>query len=310
MQHLRLLIVLLLPAVFIMACAETPEEPPVPASASARASADWVMFASGRSGEGDLYALQPETGETRLVVGTPSPEGTVRYDAARDRLVYHRYETDPERAVLVADSTDLFVCPNGDVAPVWSPTGTRIAYVAQRDGQDDLFLARPDGSEEQRLTNDAFIDRYPAWSPDGDRLVFARRLDTGWDLHVLDLTTDPPTLGRLTNDGVYVGHPAWSPDGQFIAFDTLIEEQAEIVMLELATGTLTRLTDRPGNDLIPAWSPDSRRIAFGGEPNSNGNWDLWMVDVTTREITRLTTQPTYDGGPVFVPATVVEQYSP
>ena len=266
---------------------------------------EWIVFSSGRSGEGDIYAIHPESRETRLLAGTPASEGTVRYDAYGQRVVYHRYEEDPMRAMLVSQGVDLFEDPNGDVAPAWSPVKPQVVYVANRDGQEDLYVAEADGAGEIRLTNDALVERYPAWSPDGAAIVYALRLETGWDLHVIEPLVDAPEPRRLTTDGVYVGHPSWSPDGRFIAFDTLIDGQAEIAMLEVETGVITRLTERAGNDLIPAWSGDSQRIAFGGEPDNAGNWDLWMVDITTRDITRLTSQPAFDGGPVFVPAAVL-----
>ncbi len=288
--------------VLISGCAPAETEDPVSEGPAAPA---WIVFSSARSNNSDIYAIDPVSGETVLVAGSPAPEGTVRYDAFRDRIVYHRYDMDPARAVLVADGEDLFVDPNGDVAPAWSPDGGWITYVAQRDGQEDLFIAEPDGSGERRLTNDTLVERYPAWSPDGRSIVFALRLESGWDLHTIDPFEDDTPVQRITEGGVYVGHPAWSPDGRYIAYDTLIDEQAEIVIRELATGEVTRLTNRAGNDLIPAWSLDNRHVAFGGEPDNAGNWDLWMVDVETLEMKRLTSQPSYDGGPVFVPASAL-----
>ena len=276
-----------------------------PEEAVAPVEAAWIVFSSSRSGASDIYAMHPETRETVLIAGSDEPEGTVRYDPFENRIVYHRYEEEPARAVLVVDGIDLFEDPNGDVAPAWAPHEGRIVYVASRDGQDDIYMAAADGSGEQRLTNDAEIDRYPSWSPDGLAIVYAKRLETGWDLHVLRPFDEGMPEERITNDGVYVGHPSWSPDGEYIAYDTLIDGQAEIAVLELATGEATRLTNRDGNDLIPAWSPDSKWIAFGGEPDNAGNWDVWLVDIETQDITRLTEQPTFDGGPVFVPASAI-----
>lgn len=265
----------------------------------------WIVFSSGRSGNGDIYAINSKTRETILVAGTDSPEGTVRYDAYQKRIVYHRYDQEPERAVLVSSGEDLFEDPNGDVAPAWSSEAGRVVYAADREGFEDLYIAMADGQNQLLVTQDEWIDRYPSWSPDGQAVVYAKKLEDGWDLHVMRPFDDDKPEERLTNDGVYVGHPSWSPDGRYIAYDTLIDGQAEIAMLEIATGEVTRLTNRAGNDLIPAWSPDGKKIAFGGEPDSAGNWDLWMVDLETLQITRLTEQPTYDGGPVFVPASVI-----
>lgn len=266
-----------------------------------RTSGDsWVVFSSSRSGDGDIYGIDPTTGDAVLLIGTDAGEGGVRYDAFRNRLVHARYEGDS--AVLVSNGKVLFDEPSGDSPPVWSPDGEWIAYAARRNGQEDLYLARPDGTGTRALTSDPEPDRYPAWSPDGRRLVFARQLDTGWDLHVA--TIGEPSLERLTEKGTYVGHPAWSPDGTRIAFDARFDGQTEIVVLDLGTGAIKRLTDRPGNDLVPSWSPAGDQIVFGADPG-DGNWDLWSVDVQTLELVRLTESPGFDGGAVFVPGSAL-----
>lgn len=272
----------------------------------------WIAFASGRTDNGDIYAVHTASGERVKVAGSVEPEGTPRFDASRDRIVYQQFNEAEGYATLMSGGEPLFRDPNGDAPPVWSPDGQWIAYVAQRDGQEDLFVARPDGSDERRLTHDAVTDRYPAWSPDGQRLVVARRPEAGWDLFTVDVFTvdagaDPgsgvtPEPQPITTDGTYVGHPVWSPDGQSVAFDTMIDGQAEIAVVDLESGAVTRLTERAGNDLYPAWSPDGDHIAFAGEPEGSGNWDLWLVDVGTLEIRRLTTDPAFDGAPVFVSA--------
>jgi TolB protein len=268
-------------------------------------ASEWIVFSSARSGNGDVYAVYPPTGEVVRVFGSDAPEGGPRYDAARDRIVVQRFAGESDGPMLVADGVDLFEDPSGDNPPAWSPTGAWIAYAARRDGREDVFIASPDGSGERRLTDDDEIDRYPAWSPDGETIVFARRLESGWDLHTIDVSSDDPAPVRLTHDGDYVGHPSWSPDGRFIAFDTMVRGQSEIAMVEIASGTVTCLTDRPGNDLVPTWSSDARSIAFGGVTESTSNWDVWLVDVGSSQLTRLTTDPGFDGAPVFVPASTI-----
>ena len=56
---------------------------------------------------------------------------------------------------------------------------------------------------------------------------------------------------------------------------------------------------------MPAWSLDGRRLAFGGAPDGADNWDLWMVDLPSLELHRLTRHASYDGGPVFVPGSAL-----
>ncbi len=265
--------------------------------------AEWIVFSSARSGNGDIYALDPDSGKLIEIVSTDLPEGAPRFDAANSRIVHQRYED--RRTILVSGSDDLFRDPSSENAPAWSPDGWWIAYSDVRNGSEDLFIARPDGSGERQLTDDPEIDRYPSWSPDGTRIIFSRKEDTGWVLCTLDLRDLTGGLERLTSPSEYVGHPAWSPDDTRVAFDMLFDGQAEIAILDLVSRKLTRLTDRPGNDLVPAWSTDGRMLAFGGQPDSTLNWDIWRIGVENLELTRLTTDPAFDGGPIFVPAAAI-----
>lgn len=259
---------------------------------------DVVVFSSGRTGDGDLYVLDGSPDEPRLLVGLAESEGAPRWDPTSRRVVHSRY--DSLGAMLLSGDSPLFRDPNGDVAPVWSSQG-RIAYVRVDEGIEDVFAARPDGSGEVRLTDDAFIERYPAWSPDGSQLVYAKQLETGWDLHTLDIASTIET--RLTFDATYVGHPSWSPTGAAIAFDRMYDGQTEIVVLRLDDLDMLRITDNQANDLLPAWSSDGTALVFAGE--RDGNWDVWRHDLEAATTDRLTTDPAFDGGPILVPRAAI-----
>ena len=89
---------------------------------------------------------------------------------------------------------------SADRAPAWSPDGTRIAFVSDRDGGfPELYLMNADGSGVTRLTNNAFVDGNPSWAPDGSRLVFERCCENGTS----DLT--PPV--RLATGVALVNSP-------------------------------------------------------------------------------------------------------
>ncbi len=76
--------------------------------------------------------------------------------------------------------------PGDDFAPSWSPDGTQIVFVSDRDqtaGIYDLYIMNADGSGVSRLTNDTAIDYSPDWSPDGKKIVFRSHHDGPADIY-------------------------------------------------------------------------------------------------------------------------------
>jgi tricorn protease-like protein len=77
--------------------------------------------------------------------------------------------------------------------PRWSPDGSRIAFVSDRGGGDNIWIMRADGSDKKQLTKEDFrLLNQPSWSPDGRYIVAkkhfttTRSLGTGevWLYHV------------------------------------------------------------------------------------------------------------------------------
>jgi TolB protein len=64
--------------------------------------------------------------------------------------------------------------PFRNEAPAWSPDGTKIAFHTNRNGDFDIFMMNPDGSDQVAVTADARSDGYPVFSPDGTELAITR----------------------------------------------------------------------------------------------------------------------------------------
>src|SRR5262249_52139071 len=144
-----------------------------------------------------------------------------------------------------------------DSTPAWSPDGAKIAFVSDRDGQPELYVMKPDGTEQVRLTNGVgFMAARPAWSPDGVKIAFNCMIESGnSDICVVD--ADGTLSARLTTDPGADEGPSWSPDGTKIAFTCTIESGNSDICVINADGTLlARLTTDPAVDRGPAWSPN------------------------------------------------------
>src|SRR5262249_52430955 len=86
--------------------------------------------------------------------------------------------------------------------------------------------------------------------------------------------------------------PRVSPDGSRIALG-VADQESDIWTVDLARGTLTRLTFNPGIDNTPIWTPDGSRIAFASDRDHAGMTNLYITAAdNSGQPTRLTTTDT------------------
>lgn len=77
--------------------------------------------------------------------------------------------------------------------PVWAPDGSWVAFVSQENGSDDIWLIRPDSSDQKALVdNDWEWDKHPSWSPDSQRLVFFSNRPGTMQIYIMDVTGQNP----------------------------------------------------------------------------------------------------------------------
>jgi Tol biopolymer transport system component len=82
-------------------------------------------------------------------------------------------------------SSSHLVCPTAGFRPDWSPDGTRIAFVSIRDGDREIYVMAPNGSNLVQLTNNDNGEADPTWSPDGSRIAFASDQDGDYEIYVM-----------------------------------------------------------------------------------------------------------------------------
>lgn len=134
-----------------------------------------------------------------------------------------------------------------------------IAFTSQRDGNPEIYIMRPDGTEPGRLTEQPADDVQPALSPDGKHIAFASKRDGNYEIYRMD--ANGSNLARLTRDAGEDIQPTWSPDGQRIAFASNRSGRYGIYVMANDGANVTALGSRAGA-YNPAWSPDGTRIAF------------------------------------------------
>ncbi len=190
-------------------------------------------------------------------------------------------------------------------------TGVEIAFVSNRTGDADIFVASVDGSVLRNITTNAAEDDDPSWAPDGSRVAFASNRGNRREIWVVDVRTEAVT--QVTQGDGRKAQPAWSPDGRRIAFALWHPRSMPVLATVAPDGSDQReLTERTSEHPSkwrrpqsfvepqwPSWSPDGQRIAF--QAWSDGNLDIYVLEIDSGDVRQLTDHPEPDWRPAWSP---------
>jgi Tol biopolymer transport system component len=173
-----------------------------------------------------------------------------------DRLLYAESPSVASiwRAALTGTAGDqsLIRSTGRDHSASFSPDGRRIAFVSDRTGSDQIWVADSDGANPVQLSHveDARLGR-PRWSPDASALIFDHRTQGRPEIYRL------PAAGgqavKLTS--IAASNPSWSRDGRTIYFG-----QRQIWRMTAGGGTPEQLSKRGGSN--PVESADGQWIYY------------------------------------------------
>jgi hypothetical protein len=144
---------------------------------------------------------------------------------------------------------------NGNLGPVWSPDGSRLAYSSKATGNWDIYTMTTSGFDVRPVTTDPANDLSPAWSPDGTRLAFESNRDGNVEIYVVE--ANGGAAQNISNFSQANDHgPTWSPDGQLLVFYSNREGNWDVFTTTLDGLTVVNLTQTPTRDeQTPAWRP-------------------------------------------------------
>jgi Tol biopolymer transport system component len=224
---------------------------------------------------------------------------------------------DPEIWVVRPDGTGRQQLTDNDAkdnSPQWSADGTKIVFVSNRSGADQIWVMDADGANPTQITDDPQLTPFqPTWSPDGTQIAFAA---DSLEVYVMD--ADGANIVPLTTGGTSF-HPNWAPDGSKIAFVSERNSGRDIWTMNPDGSDQTQISEPGGtvSDEAPCWSPDSARIVFDRE--GGGSNDIWSMARDGSDLVQLTStaasiesdDPCYspEGGRIVLTSTLYEPFT-
>jgi tricorn protease len=145
--------------------------------------------------------------------------------------------------------------------PRWSPDGSKIAYISDKTGEEELWLAPQDGlTPPEQLTSGGKAMRYaPEWSADGKRLAFS---DKDGGLYVVALAGKNITEVARSKKGAIFDYE-WSPRDNYLAFSIpSANGLSSVYIWNGKENKLNKVTGEYFRSNSPTWDPSGDYLYF------------------------------------------------
>jgi Tol biopolymer transport system component len=182
----------------------------------------WVISTNG----GDAVEVSSSLGTNAWMWGW-SPDGRVVFHMASVGVA----GTELTAYIVNPDGSNLepVFARAGDHSPSWSPDGSQVAFISDRDGSTRVYVMNADGTNvravsdvpgDASLTNpiDLYVNAVSPWSPDGTRIAFTTRVNN-LPGPMYSVRADGTGLTTLADASLFArDFNGWSHSGRWIAF--------------------------------------------------------------------------------------------
>jgi dipeptidyl aminopeptidase/acylaminoacyl peptidase len=255
----------------------------------------------------------------RIAEAEISPDGRwVAYTVATPDMDANRNASNLWMAPVAGGDAIQLTRTGKDSSPKWSPDGKTIAFLSARSGDSQIYLLSMEGGEAHPLTKLSTGADLVKWSPDGQTILFTSSVfpdcinrsagpqnnDDACNKKRDEENEKNPVKAHVAENLLYRHWTHWNEG----------KRAHLLVMSSDGSGEARDLTpganydvppDQRGEDSDINFSPDSKEICFTAVTDkmeaTSTNGDLFIVPAAGGEPKRITTQPGFDGNPVYSP---------
>lgn len=187
--------------------------------------------------------------------------------------------------------------------PRFSPDGSMVAYDANYDGNNDIYLIPSMGGQPFRVTHHPMEDRVTGWYPDGKKILFTSSMNSGRQRYSQFYSVS--VKGGLPEQlpVPYGEFGAISPDGNTIAYTPRTRAYrtwkryrggmaTDIFLFNLKTLASENITNDDANDEFPMWHGD--KIYFLSDRGNAKRSNIYSYDTKSKETKQITSFTDFD----------------
>jgi len=239
-----------------------------------------------------------------------SPDGKwVAYSLATPDMDANRNASNVWMVSTAGGAPQQLTQSGHDSSPVWSPDGKTIAFLSSRSGDSQVYLLSLEGGEAQKLTKLSTGADIVKWSPDGKTIAFTSSVYPDCKDDNCNSKRDAEkeknkVKAHVAERLLYRHWTHWNEGKRSHLF--VVPADGGGAPRDLTPGADFDVPpDERGGPADINFSPDGKELCFAAVIDKieaiSTNGDLFTVPVAGGEIKRITTQPGFDGAPVYSP---------